>query len=115
MNIAVVMVPGWWGLTAGAEWMSVRAANLLETAEGRRALLEATRSHHRSVAELSAVWVETGRINGAMSQRWSWPWTDGTISAVPPVCSCSPQVKGVDFLLGETDIPALASLWQSWY
>lgn len=104
-------LPGCWCLAAWSAWTSVRAAHLLQTAEGRRALLETICSRHCSIAELSTVRMETVRVNGASSRRWSWPWTVGPVSAVPPVHCCSPQAEGVALLLAEADVPDLFRLW----
>lgn len=104
-NAAVELLPRWQCLATWAVWTSVRAAHLLQTAEGRRALLEATCSN----VELSLVRMET--VDGALSRCWSWSWTDGSISAVPPAHSCSPQAEGDALSLGEADILSLFRLW----
>ena len=70
LNAAVVWVPGCGHLTAGAVCKTVRAADLLQAAEGRRAVLEATCSRHCAVTELLLVRMEAVfRVVGALS--WS--------------------------------------------
>lgn len=94
------------GTVIWATQTSVRAAHLLQTVEGGRALLEATCSCHRSVAELSLVRMEVA--GGALPQCWSWFWT---INSVPSAHSCSPQAEEDAPSLGEADIVTLFILW----
>lgn len=109
LKAAIVLVPGCRCLATWA--VRVRAAHLLQTAEGRRALLETTRGRHWSIAELSTVRMEAVRLSGASSRCWSRPWTDGAIAAVPPVRSRSPRAEVIVLSLGDAVVPALCSLW----